>query len=138
MKSAGRTVLNLISATSTGTAVWGGGRAGGDHRVERWHHRCGRDEAVLGEGGVAGRERGDGVVHEDGLHLIMWTPSMGVRGRCCEPDTVPGAGKRGSLRTHSSARPNNLAAGGSSSDRPPDCRGTVRMWSCVSSKRSWQ
>ena len=30
--------------------------------------------------------------------------------------------KRSSLRTHSSARPNNLAAGHTSSDRPPACR----------------
>ena len=46
--------------------------------------------------------------------------------------------KKGSLRTHYSARPNNLAAGHTSSGRPPACRGTVRMWSCASSKRSWQ
>ncbi len=55
--------------------VGAGVSAADDHRLERGHHRCARDEAVLREVSVAGRERGDGVVHEDGLHLIMWTPS---------------------------------------------------------------
>ncbi len=39
---------------------------------------------------------------------------------------------------HTVRPPNNRTANGVSSDRPPACAGTVRIWNCVSSKRSWQ
>jgi hypothetical protein len=71
----------------------------------------------------------------DGFHTLNGNAAGATE--ASSPDILQRP-KKGSLRTHSSVRPNNLPAGGTSPGRPPACRGTVRVWSCVRSKRLWQ